>query len=223
MIIRKDTAVRLPVRLINPTTGAAVTGMLPADISNGTVGSVTLAKSDGTTADIALVNSTNWFEVHSTKMPGLYHVLVPSSATNLVGSFALAVLPAAAAFLATTITACVESTGAGVDALSGVPSSLTAIASTQSAHTTSLGGIVTTQSSHTTSLGGIVTTQSAHSLTLTDLKDIGIGKWQVFTSGADANRLVLYRQDGSTVLKKFDLKDSVGDPTYINPFARNPV
>lgn len=209
MIIRKDTAVRVPVRLINPTTGAAVTGMLPANISNGTVGSVTLAKSDGTTADIALVNSTNWFEVHSSKMPGLYHILVPSSATNLVGSFALAVLPAAAAFLASTITACVESTGAGVDALSGVPTSLTAIASTQSAHTTSL--------------GGIVTTQSAHSLTLTDLKDIGIGKWQVFTSGGDANRLVLYRQDGSTVLKKFDLKDAVGDPTYINPFARNPV
>lgn len=56
-----------------------------------------------------------------------------------------------------------------------------------------------------------------------DLEDEIVGKWQVFTSGPDANRLVLYRQDGVTVLKKFDLKDSTGAPTSTLPFTRIPV
>lgn len=55
-----------------------------------------------------------------------------------------------------------------------------------------------------------------------DLQDEIIGEWRVFTSGPDANRMVLYRQDGS-VLKKFDLKDSAGSPTTTTPFRRIPV
>lgn len=55
-----------------------------------------------------------------------------------------------------------------------------------------------------------------------DLWDEVLGKWQIFTTGPDANRLVLYRQDGS-VLKKFDLTDGVGAPTYTSPFTRTPV
>lgn len=50
-----------------------------------------------------------------------------------------------------------------------------------------------------------------------------MGKWQIFSSGADANRLVMYKADGVTVLKKFDLKDAVGDATVQNPFARLPL
>lgn len=58
---------------------------------------------------------------------------------------------------------------------------------------------------------------------VSDLQDEALGKWQVFTTGADANRLVLYRQDGVTVLKKFDLTDANGAPAVINPFKRTPV
>jgi hypothetical protein len=57
---------------------------------------------------------------------------------------------------------------------------------------------------------------------LTDLNDELMGKWQVHTTGGDANRLVLYRQD-DTVLKKFDLKDASGVPTFTDPFSRIPV
>jgi hypothetical protein len=58
---------------------------------------------------------------------------------------------------------------------------------------------------------------------LTDLNDEGFGTWKIQTSGPDANRLVMFRRDGSTVLKKFDLKDSAGSPTFTNPFQRIPV
>lgn len=58
---------------------------------------------------------------------------------------------------------------------------------------------------------------------LLDLEDELFGKWQVFTSGPDANRLVLYRQDGVTVLKKFDLQNAAGSPTSTQPFVRLPV
>lgn len=56
-----------------------------------------------------------------------------------------------------------------------------------------------------------------------DLKDEAFGKWQIFTSGPDANRLVLYRADGVTVLKKFDLADAAGAATSINPYRKTPV
>jgi hypothetical protein len=52
--------------------------------------------------------------------------------------------------------------------------------------------------------------------------DAILGKWEIKTTGADANRLVMYRQDGS-VLKKFNLYDRNGLPTSVNPFKRDPV
>lgn len=56
-----------------------------------------------------------------------------------------------------------------------------------------------------------------------DLVDEAFGKWEIKTSGADANNLILYRQDGVTILKKFALYNDVGTPTYQNPFKRIPV
>lgn len=57
---------------------------------------------------------------------------------------------------------------------------------------------------------------------LIDINDATVGRWQVFTSGPDINRMVLYRVDGS-VLKKFDLLDAAGAPTTISPYRREPV
>ncbi len=56
-----------------------------------------------------------------------------------------------------------------------------------------------------------------------DLYQHSFGKWIIQTTGPDANRLVLYKEDGTTVLKKFDLFDSSGAPTAVNPFSRDPV
>lgn len=58
---------------------------------------------------------------------------------------------------------------------------------------------------------------------IVDLHDGLVGKWQVFTTGPDANRIVLYKADGVTVLKKFDLADAAGAATTNNPFRRTPV
>ena len=55
------------------------------------------------------------------------------------------------------------------------------------------------------------------------LKQIAIGKWEIKTTGADANTLILYQADGVTVLQKFLLADSVGTPTSINPYKRSPI
>lgn len=46
------------------------------------------------------------------------------------------------------------------------------------------------------------------------------GTWHIYTSGLDANRLVIFDTDGITPLIKFDLKDSVGAATTTNPFRR---
>lgn len=55
------------------------------------------------------------------------------------------------------------------------------------------------------------------------LKQIGAGKWQIHTTGPDANRMIIYDDDGTTVLYKFDLADQGGGATYTNPFRRTPV
>lgn len=58
---------------------------------------------------------------------------------------------------------------------------------------------------------------------LPDMYDMDFGKWQIATSGPDVNRMVTYRSDGVTILKKFNLFDSAGVPTSINPFRRDPI
>lgn len=49
------------------------------------------------------------------------------------------------------------------------------------------------------------------------------GKWEIKTNGPDANRLIIYEADGIAVLKKYNLFDSQGLPTAINPFRREPL
>lgn len=55
------------------------------------------------------------------------------------------------------------------------------------------------------------------------IKVLKEGRWKIFTSGGDANRLVLYDTDGTTVLQKWDLKDAAGAPTTTSLFERVPV
>jgi hypothetical protein len=55
------------------------------------------------------------------------------------------------------------------------------------------------------------------------IKTVTLGKWEIKSTGGDANHLILYEDDGVTVLQKFLLTDVSGVPTYINPFKRSPV
>lgn len=172
MIIRLGTQVRLPVRLLD-TNGTPVTGMLPTDISDGTiVGNATIVKGDSTLVGLALVDNANWIEIDATAAPGLYHVVVPQADTNVVGAMQIVILPAASSFLPTVITAQVDSQVFGDIDL---------------------------------------------------VRKILTNKLQIFTSGGDAFRMVIYDDDGTTPLKKWDLKDALGIATTINPYARIPV
>ncbi len=54
------------------------------------------------------------------------------------------------------------------------------------------------------------------------LIDIETGKWQVFTSGPNVNKMIFYAQDGVTELYSFDLFDAAGNPTFANFFKRVP-
>lgn len=49
------------------------------------------------------------------------------------------------------------------------------------------------------------------------------GRWKIHTTGPDANRLVIYEEDGTTVVRKFDLTDSGGSATTTSPYERTPV
>lgn len=66
-------------------------------------------------------------------------------------------------------------------------------------------------------------TLSSGILTITqDLQIVNNGKWVIPTSGLDANKLVLYALDGVTILRKFALFDTNGNPTTVNPYQRVP-
>lgn len=46
-----------------------------------------------------------------------------------------------------------------------------------------------------------------------DLRRLMEGRWKIYDTGPDINRLVLYSSDGSTVLQKWDLKNASGGAT----------
>ena len=50
------------------------------------------------------------------------------------------------------------------------------------------------------------------------LVDVEFGKWEIVS-----NQLVLYKQDGVTVLKTFNLQDKNGQATSVSPYKRIPV
>lgn len=49
------------------------------------------------------------------------------------------------------------------------------------------------------------------------------GRWKIFTSGIDANRLVLYAADGTTPIQKWDLKNNAGAASSSEVYERVPT
>jgi hypothetical protein len=168
MLIRKSTSARIPVRLID-TNGDAVLGVAASGVWDGTTaGSITVVKSSGAIVTFALTNGVTWIEVHATKFPGLYHIVLPNTLTDVVGGLQVAVLPNGSTFVATVVSVEVESIATNVEKVSKITSN----------------------------------------------------NWTIQTTGGDANRLVIFDDDGVTPLYKFDLKDSTGAPTSTTPFRR---
>lgn len=48
-------------------------------------------------------------------------------------------------------------------------------------------------------------------------------RWKIFETGEYANQLVIYDDDGITILHRFNLKDKDGNPSNQNVFEREPV
>jgi hypothetical protein len=75
-----------------------------------------------------------------------------------------------------------------------------------------------------TYIGAVKGVTYIESDTYVRMRELQEGRWKIWTSGADANRLVLYAGDGVTAIQKWDLKDSSGTATAgVNVFERVPV
>jgi len=167
LIARKDKAVRIPVILLN-ASNLPVTAMTATNLDDTTgVGKIGVIKSDGTYVSLTLVNGTTWHEIDSIKAPGLYHVTVPLTDTNLIGSLMLIIRAASSEFKTSY-------------------------------------GSVSVEEFHLAS-------------------QVAKNNWQIHTTGAEANRLVVYDDDGTTVLIRFDLKDGTGAPSTSTVFERDRV
>lgn len=85
-----------------------------------------------------------------------------------------------------------------------------------------LAGVKTDVAAVQSSITGLSAGQASILAVVNLLKKYEEGRWKIHISGPDANRLVLYDTDDITPLLKFDLKDSGGAATFINPFERVP-
>jgi hypothetical protein len=55
------------------------------------------------------------------------------------------------------------------------------------------------------------------------IKVLKEGRWKMFSTGPDANRVVQYDTDNSTPIQKWDLRDILGSPTITSITERIPV
>lgn len=55
------------------------------------------------------------------------------------------------------------------------------------------------------------------------LRKHNTNKRQIHVSGGDANREVVYDDDDTTPIQKWDLEDASGNPTSTDPFTKTPV
>ena len=85
-----------------------------------------------------------------------------------------------------------------------------------------IAGVKTDVAAVQSSITGLSAGQASILAVVNLLKKYEEGRWKIHISGPDANRLVLYDTDDVTPLLKFDLKDSGGAATFINPFERVP-
>jgi hypothetical protein len=68
----------------------------------------------------------------------------------------------------------------------------------------------------------ITSTSASLGRELTRARQFTEGRWKIEATGGDAYKMVFYMLDGVTPLRKFNLKDAVGNPTVNNPFERDP-
>ncbi len=58
---------------------------------------------------------------------------------------------------------------------------------------------------------------------VTLIKKLDKNKWEIKTTGLDANNMLFYDDDGTTVILRVALKDAAGTPTTVAPYSRTPI
>lgn len=172
-------------------------------------------KSDGSTAVIT-VAIADWSEITTGAFngAGVYALKLPASALNLTGYLTYSV---ATAGNKTYVGAVKVVANEEVDTYSriGAP-----VLSTISAD---IAGVKSDVATVNTNVLALSAGQTSILNVVNLLKKYEEGRWKIHITGGDANRLVLYDTDNVTPLLKFDLKDSGGSGTFVNPFERYPV
>jgi hypothetical protein len=180
-------------------------------------GQVTAAiqKADGTTSTLSVVLA-DWSEITTGAFSGAGMYLLKLSASNLdqPGLLTYAVsTPSNKTYIGAIKVVANEE----VDTFAriGAPV-LTSISA-------DIAGVKTDVAAVQSSITGLSAGQASILAVVNLLKKYEEGRWKIHITGGDANRLVLYDTDNVTPLLKFDLKDSGGAATFINPFERLPV
>lgn len=180
-------------------------------------GAVTAAieKSDGSTA-VVTVTITDWTEITTGAFngAGVYSLKLPASALSLTGmlTFAVATPGNKIHVGALKVVANEE-----VDTYTRIGAPVAASISAD------IAGVKTDVATVNTNVLALSAGQTSILAAVNLLKKYEQGRWKIHIVGGDANRLVLYDTDNVTPLLKFDLKDSGGSGTFVNPFERLPV
>lgn len=202
---KQSVAAFVPVRVFN-TAGDPVSGL------SFTAVQATIQKSDGTTQTIT-VTAPDWLEITTGAFSGagVYALKLPAGALNVVGYFTYAVAtPGNKIHVGTAKVVSAEA--ADIPPILGTP-----VYGSVSLDIANVKSDIAGQNATLTTINNNVTTVNNN---VTVLRKYEEGRWKVFISGPDANRIVLYDTDGVTPLLKFDLKDSAGSATFVNPFER---
>jgi hypothetical protein len=227
-----------PVRIYN-TAGSPVSGLAYTAVTGA------VQKSDGSVSTFTIA-TTDWIEATTGAFAsaGVYMVQIPAAALSLTGALNYAIassgnntyigavkvvaneeadtytrLGAPAGASVSADIASITSTLGTVNSKIGTPASTVSadIAAIQTKLGTPTGGSVSSDIATVLSDLGVITTRVYR---IQQLKE---GHWKIFTSGGDANRLVLYAADGTTVLQKWDLKNAAGAASSAEVFERIPV
>lgn len=204
---KQSVAAFVPVRIFDQ-------GGVPQNgIAFGSV-QAAIQKSDGSTAVIS-VTITDWTEITTGAFngAGVYALKLPASVMNLTGYLTFAVTTPGNKIHVGAIKIVANEE---VDTFTRIGAPVGASISADIANVDS--DVAAVQASVTALAAGQATILSVVEL----LKKYEEGRWKIHISGPDANRLVLYDTDDITPLLKFDLKDSGGAATFVNPFERLP-
>ncbi|CAB4127335.1 hypothetical protein UFOVP75_145 [uncultured Caudovirales phage] len=205
MEIKQNAALRLTVKLVN-SSGVPVNSVAATSVT------ASIIKGDGTAVALT-VNSGNWVQVTSNAFAsqGVYTLTLPTSATSVLGPLITAVVISGAVTVVDTTRVIANEVADAVTGISGVQTTVnsTATQAGLDAVNTNIAQADARVQSLTDTVNTLFTLQN--------------GRWKIFSSGPDINRMVIFANDNVTPIAKFDLKDVSGAATFTSVFERIPV